>query len=245
MISATPISVELLNAAVYRVRLKLEKPVHFKAGQYIELSLSDNISRPFSIANAPVQNDEIELHLSAQPISPFIRDVVNALEQKNNIYISQAKGNAWFREDSARPKILVAGGSGFAYANSILTDWLSREPQTELTLFWGGSKPHTLYWMDKLSHLAENTTEFRFIPVIEEMTLKWQSLTGNVIDAVTQVHSSLSGYDIYMAGPFSMSYYGKQRFINDCKAEESRMYSDAFDYPELERELRGKQTQTM
>ncbi len=46
--------------------------------------------------------------------------------------------HAWLRDDEERPLILIAGGTGFSYARSILLTALAHNPNREVTIYWGG-----------------------------------------------------------------------------------------------------------
>lgn len=52
------------NDAVYQVLLRPEKPLEFKAGQYLCVVMGEKDKRPFSIASAP-GSELIELHIGA------------------------------------------------------------------------------------------------------------------------------------------------------------------------------------
>ncbi len=47
----------------------------------------------------------------------------------HQIVVDIPHGEAWLRDDEERPMILIAGGTGFSYARSILLTALARNPK--------------------------------------------------------------------------------------------------------------------
>ncbi|EOA2962478.1 NAD(P)H-flavin reductase, partial [Yersinia enterocolitica] len=76
--------------------------------------------RPFSMASTPLQKDSIELHIGASELNLYAMAVMDRILQEKTLDVDIPHGEAWFREGSHRPLILIAGGTGFSYARSIL-----------------------------------------------------------------------------------------------------------------------------
>ena len=108
------------------------------------------------------------------------------------------------REDSARPIVLIAGGTGFSYARSILLTALAQQPDRDIAI-WGGRELRHLYDLDELNALAVKHPNLKVIPVVEQPAEDWQGRSGTVLTAVMQDYASLSGHDIYIAGRFEMA----------------------------------------
>ena len=219
---------EALTKSVYRVVLTLNENVNYRAGQYIELFLGEENKRPYSIASAPCEQGQIELHLEAREGSDFAQSILQTLKTDKAINIGQAKGDAWFRKESTRDKILIAGGTGFSYVYSILSDWLVSSSECQLTLFWGVKDLAQLYLADDLKKFARENPRFTFKPVLELEHENWQGLSGNVIDAVAGQYGTLADYDVYLGGPFGMSYYAREQFIEKKSAKKEQLFSDAY-----------------
>lgn len=60
------------------------------------------------------------------------------------------------REDEDRPLILIAGGTGFSYVRSILLTALARNPNRDITIYWGGREEKHLYDLSELEALSVN-----------------------------------------------------------------------------------------
>ncbi|WP_413113038.1 NAD(P)H-flavin reductase [Thaumasiovibrio sp. DFM-14] len=217
----------------YKVVLQPPKPMAFKAGQYIQVCLSEQDQRPFSIANRPGDPD-IELHIGAADANPWALQVVEyATTQKANdggVAISLPQGEAYLRESSVRPIVLVAGGTGFTYVRSILLQLLQR-PRTEpIFVYWGARDFAQLYADAEMQALAQQHSHLSYVPIVEQATAAWSGKVGNVLDVVSDDFISLEAYDIYLCGRFEMAGAARERFSAEKGAQIAHMYADAFSF---------------
>lgn len=129
--------VEPITDTVYRVRLLPDGPFDFQAGQYLLAVMDERDKRPFSIASIPENKDFIELHIGASDLNLYAMAVLDLILETQQLKIDIPHGNAWFRQQSQRPLLLIAGGTGFSYTHSILLAALQENPQRAITLYWG------------------------------------------------------------------------------------------------------------
>ncbi|MCJ2378912.1 NAD(P)H-flavin reductase [Vibrio sp. ZSDZ34] len=226
-------SIEPLAANTYQILLHPERPVEFKAGQYLMVEMGEADKRPFSIASSPCRHEgEIELHIGAAEHNAYALEVVeamkSALEEGNDIAIDAPHGDAWMREDSKRPLLLIAGGTGFSYVRSILDHCISQSIPQLIYLYWGGRDEEQLYAKDELHSIAERHDNIHFIPVIEKTESDWRGKQGNVLQAVSEDFDSLAEFDIYIAGRFEMAGAAREQFTQNKQAKSDHMYADAY-----------------
>ncbi len=227
-LSCKVISVESINDTVYRVRLVPETEFSFRAGQYLMVVMDENDKRPFSLASTPMEKDIIELHIGASEMNLYAMAVMEKIRDQRSVTVDMPHGKAALREDSDRPIILVAGGTGFSYARSILLTALANQPDREIAIYWGGREPHHLYDLEELNALAVRHPNLKVVPVVEQPDSDWQGRTGTVLPAVIQDYSSLQPYDIYIAGRFEMAKVARERFCAERDAVSGQIYGDAF-----------------
>jgi aquacobalamin reductase/NAD(P)H-flavin reductase len=222
------VSKESLTPYVFKIILKPETPVSFKAGQYLQVVMAEKDKRPFSIANAPKNSELIELHIGATPENPYAYEVMQKLEQEKALNIEVAHGNA-YRQDSELEAILIAGGTGYSYTKSILLDMLTTQPERLVTLYWGGKTASDLYEADSLVTIAKTHPNFRFIPVIEFKDSAWAGRLGIVHQAVMQDIQDFSNKQVYVAGRFEMAKVVKDDLLPMGLLPEN-MIGDAFSF---------------
>ena len=110
--------------------------VSYKAGQYVSVVMGEKDKRHFSIANAPL-SDLIELHIGATPENSYAMQVIDKMQLDGEILAEVGNGEAYLRENSQRPIILMAGGTGFSYVKSILEQIVHLKLPNPVHLYWG------------------------------------------------------------------------------------------------------------
>lgn len=226
---------EKLSHDVMVLFLKLPSSEHlqFMAGQYIEFLLKDGKRRAFSLANAPHVDNMLELHLRLIPGGQFTEYVFNEMPDKAIMRIEAPFGGFYLREDSDKPIIMVAGGTGFAPIKSIVEHMLHKNIQRPVTLYWGAKTLQDLYMPALPKAWAEEHPHIQFIPVLSDATVEdqWQGRTGLVHQAVLDdfADQGLANYEVYCCGAPAMVEVAHTSFVKAGLAEDA-FFSDAFSY---------------
>ncbi len=224
---------ERLSHDVMRVRLKLPETerMQFLAGQYIEFILKDGRRRAFSIANAPHQDEYLELHIRHVPGGSFTGHVFDEMKDRALLRIEGPLGSFYLRENSPRPILMMAGGTGIAPLKGIIDHAQYIGFDRPMHLFWGVSSRRDLYLQDEPQRWMENNAQFHYTPVLSEPRPEdqWTGKTGLVMDALLEACPDLAGYDIYMSGPPAMIEAATPVFAQHG-ASLDHMYSDAFEF---------------
>lgn len=215
------------------LKLPSTESLQFKAGQYLEFLLKDGKRRAFSIANAPHIDNEIELHLRLIPGGQFTEYVFNEMPEKAILRIEAPFGSFFLREDSTKPMIMVAGGTGFAPIKGIIEHMLHHNIQREITLYWGARAKEDLYQPELPQAWAVQYPHIKFIPVLSDALPDdgWQGRTGLVHQAVLDDYSDtgLADYEVYCCGAPAMVEVAHASFLQAGLPEDAFL-SDAFSY---------------
>ena len=222
-----------LSHDVMRLRLKLPKTerLAFLAGQYIDILMSDGKKRSFSLANAPHDDEFLELHIRYYSGGAFSEYAFNDLTEKTLLRIEGPHGNFYFHEDSERPVIMVAGGTGFAPIKSIIEHTLAAEIERPIKLYWGVRAKQDIYMDDLAKSWANDYQHIEYIPVLSEPQPddNWQGRTGFVHEAVMKDIESLTGYEVYTCGPPPMTKAVCES-MSAAGLSEEFIYSDSFEF---------------
>jgi CDP-4-dehydro-6-deoxyglucose reductase len=223
---------EQLSHDVIALHLQLpsSERLQFLAGQYIEFILKDGKRRAFSIANAPHDSEFIELHIRVIPGGVFSAYVTNEMQEKAILRLEAPFGNFFLREDSSKPIIFVAGGTGFAPVKGIIEHMLHNNIKRDIILYRGARVAEDLYMHELCEKWAEFTPHLTYIPVISEPEGDtWQGRTGLVHQAVLADYKDLSGYQAYVCGAPGMCEVAHHSFVaQGLNADE--FFSDAFTF---------------
>ncbi len=233
---------EHLTHDVVRVYLRLPatQRMQFLAGQYIDVLIKDHEPRAFSIANAPHDDEFVELHIRFVEGGLFTEQVFHSMKEKAMWRIRGPLGTFFLREDSDRPSILIGGGTGFAPIKGILEHAFEIGIDKPLHLYWGVRAHRDLYLDELPQAWLKQHPNFSYTPVLSEPMDgdNWSGATGFVTDAVVADYPDLSRHDVYMSGPPVMVETGHQLFMQHG-LDESRFFSDAFEYAAVAESIKG------
>jgi len=219
------------DVTLLQLRLPAAERLQFLAGQYIDLLLRDGRRRSFSLANAPHDDEFLELHVRRIPGGRFSDELLGTLREKSLLRFEGPLGSFFLREASDRPAILVAGGTGFAPMQSIIEHAIARGLDRPLHLFWGVRARRDLYRAERAEAWAREHAQIRFTPVLSEPAPgdDWSGETGFVHDAVVAAYPDLSAHQVYMSGPPVMIDAGRTAF-RAAGLPAGELFFDSFDY---------------
>ncbi len=210
-IKKMPVRVISLTKASHDVMVvKLQLPANdvmkFHAGQYIDFLLRDGDRRSYSMANAPHTLVEgapsIELHIRHMPGGKFTDHVFGVMKEKEIQRIEGPQGSFFLREDSDKPLVFLASGTGFAPIKAILEHMQHKGITRPVSLYWGGRRPADLYMHDWVQAQVAAMPNLTYVPVISnaEPEDHWTGRTGFVHAAVLQDTPDMSGHQVYACG---------------------------------------------
>jgi CDP-4-dehydro-6-deoxyglucose reductase len=210
------------------LRLPANERLQFLAGQYIDVLMKDGKRRSLSMANAPHDDACLQLHLRNYG-GPFSQYVFTRMKEKDILRFEGPLGTFFLREDSDKPIILLASGTGFAPIKAIVEHALYKGIARPMTLYWGGRMRTDLY-LDALAESWARAQQLRYIPVLSEARPEdaWTGRTGFVHRAVMEDYPDLSGYQVYACGAPLMVEAAHRDFTARCGLPEEEFYSDAF-----------------
>ncbi|HEX8980531.1 MAG TPA: CDP-6-deoxy-delta-3,4-glucoseen reductase [Parasulfuritortus sp.] len=212
------------------LKLPSSERLQFLPGQYIDFLLKDGKHRSFSLANAPEEDELLELHIRQVPGGFFTEQVFSTLKPKDIMRIKGPLGSFFLRE-SDKPIIFLAGGTGFAPIKSILGHIFHHGTRRQMVLYWGARSLADLYLADLPAKWQETHANFSFIPVLSEPKVEdaWPGRTGFVHLAVLADFADLSGYEVYACGAPQMIEAAKKDFMAKGLPEDA-FYADAFSF---------------
>jgi CDP-4-dehydro-6-deoxyglucose reductase, E3 len=230
LLPARVIRMERVAPDVMRVELRTptNEKFQFLPGQYVDILLRDGTRRSFSMANAPREDSVLELHLRNYG-GPFSRHVFGTMKEKDIVRIEGPFGTFCLREESRKPIVLLASGTGFAPIKAMVEHALRGGLTRPMTLYWGCRVRADLYMHD-LAEGWQRDGKLRYIPVLSDApaTDSWTGRTGLVHLAVMQDFPDLSGHQVYACGAPIMVDSARKDFTLKCALPEEEFFSDSF-----------------
>ena len=216
------------DVAVVRIKLPANERLQYLAGQYIDLLLKDNHRRSFSLATPPHDDSLLELHIRHVPNGLFSGQLFSEFKGREILRFEGPLGTFFLREESDKPIVMVASGTGFAPIKAICESALQRGVKREMTLYWGCRAKRDLYMLEVPQ--AWKAQNFRFVPVLSDPTpeCQWSGRTGFVHRAVMEDFPDMSGVQVYACGAPVMVDAARRDFAAQCSLPAEEFFADSF-----------------
>ena len=216
------------------ILLRLQLPANdaflYHAGQYIEFILRDGARRSYSMANAPGVGTGVELHIRHMPGGKFTDHVFGAMKEKEILRVEGPFGSFFLREDSDKPIVLLASGTGFAPIKAVIEQMQQKGITRPAVLYWGGRRPADLYLHDWVQAKLAEMPNLKYVPVISDALPEdaWSGRTGFVHRAVLQDFPDLSGHQVYACGAPIVVDSAQTDFVTKSGLPADEFYADSF-----------------
>ncbi len=218
------------DAALVRLKIPANERLQFRAGQYIDILLRDGKRRSFSLAVAPHDDALLELHIRHLQGGVFTDPLFATGKVKDIWRFEGAFGSFYLREESDKPIVFVASGTGFAPIKGIIEHAHHIGSTRPMVLYWGGRRPQDLYMAALAKSWEDAGGQFTFIPVVSDAKPEdhWQGRTGFVHRAVMEDFPDLSGYEVYACGAPIVVDSARRDFVAQCNLPDDAFFADSF-----------------
>ena len=221
------------DVVVMKLQLPATVAFKYRAGQYVEFILRDGARRSYSMATAPEclgNPPAIELHLRHMPGGKFTDHVFGAMKEKDILRLEGPFGSFFLREDSGKPIVLLASGTGFAPIKAIVEHLRAQGSTRPALLYWGCRHKADLYQHEWALDAAAAMPNLRYVPVLSEAKPEdgWRGRSGFVHQAVMADLPDLSGHEVYACGAPVMVEAAQRDFLSQCRLPPESFYADSF-----------------
>jgi CDP-4-dehydro-6-deoxyglucose reductase len=219
------------DVAIISLQLPANEALAYRAGQYIEFMLRDGKRRAYSLANAPSRLDEpLTLHIRHMPGGLFTDQVFGTMKERDILRFEGPLGTFFLREESNKPIILLASGTGFAPVKALVEHLQHLQSDRPVTLYWGGRRPQDLYMHELCLQWAAILPHFTYVPVVSDPLPEdaWQGRSGFVHAAVMQDFPDMSGHQVYACGAPIVVDSARRDFVAQCQLPAEEFFADSF-----------------
>ncbi|HZN46878.1 MAG TPA: CDP-6-deoxy-delta-3,4-glucoseen reductase [Ramlibacter sp.] len=218
------------DVMVVKLQLPANDTLRYHAGQYIEFILRDGARRSYSMGNASHNGPGVELHIRHMPGGKFTDHVFTAMKEKEILRVEGPFGSFFLREDSDKPMILLASGTGFAPIKALIEHMQFKGIQRPATLYWGGRRPSDLYMESWVRERMAEMPNLKYVPVVSNALPEdnWTGRTGFVHKAVMEDFPDLSGHQVYACGAPIVVDSARADYTAHCALPPEEFYADAF-----------------
>ncbi len=217
------------DVVVMRLTPPEDERLQFLAGQYVHFILKDGRKRSFSIANPPHDDRQLEFHIRRIKGGRFTESEMANLKEKDIVRIEGPFGSFFLREDSERPIIMLATGTGFGPIQSMVEHAIAEGIRRPIYIYWGARTRDGLYRHDLGRKWDDEHDNIHYRPVLSRPGDDWDGRTGHVQQAVMADFEDLSGFEVYACGHPEMVMDAK-RLCTERGLDPDHCYSDAFEW---------------
>lgn len=221
------VSVTPLGADVFSVRLCLpdDQTVPYRAGQYLLLERENGESSAFSIASAPQQGRDLELHILAR--DNVAVDLLKYIQKERVAHILMPFGDVHLEGLDERPLLLIAAGTGLAQVHSLVEHCRATGFSLPIHVYWGSRLADDFYAFDILP-TWQGMDNLHFHQIVSE-DLGWTGRTGLLYEAVCSDIQHLADYRVIACGSPAM-VYGTFDALVAAGMQPEQMLADVFAY---------------
>lgn len=218
------------DVMVMTLQLPANGTFQYRPGQYVEFMLRDNKRRSYSMANIPREDNFLTLHIRHLPGGLFTDAVFNTLKERDILRFEGPFGTFYLKEDSDKPIILLATGTGFAPIKAIVEQLQKTGSVRPVRLYWGARRPADLYMNDLCQEWATALPNFMYVPVISQPQPEdnWTGKTGYIQNVLMADLPDLSAYEVYACGSPAMVDSAQQVLADQCHLPKDAFFADAF-----------------
>lgn len=214
-LTANIVAANQVAAAIWQLYIEPTTTLFsYQAGQYLLLAPSGFEFQAYSIANAPLGNPWIELHLRHHTDTGYTQAVLDAYQKGTPLTLEGPFGHAIYQPNPIDPIIIVVGGTGFAQGKALLEAHLHSHPEKSAHLFWVARSPEELYLSELLEDWQAKYPAFHFTPIVSRPEgSNWQGHSERIYHVVTHYYPNLSQTHIYASGPQGLVYDALNTFM--------------------------------
>ncbi|MCY1498158.1 Terephthalate 1,2-dioxygenase, reductase component 2 [compost metagenome] len=211
---------------VWRVRLRAPagKPPRYHAGQYLLIDREDG-SSAFSLASAPHEGRDLELHILAREGNALL--LVEQLQLGGMVGVQLPFGDAHLADLPDGPLVLIAAGTGMGQMHSLIEHCRAQGFAHPVHLYWGVRRPEDFY---ELPHWQQwqGVPNLHLHQVVSD-PCDWPGRHGLLHEAVCEDFADLRGLTVYASGSPAM-VYGTLDALVEAGMDAHQMRADVFAY---------------
>jgi CDP-4-dehydro-6-deoxyglucose reductase len=208
-----------------RLRAPAGKAPRYHAGQYLLVQRDDGEWSAFSLASAPHQGRDLELHILTREDSS--RQIVAQLQRTRLARVQMPFGDTHLAELPDGPLVLIAAGTGMAQMHSLIEHCRATGFRHPLHLYWGVREPDDFYRLDNWP--AWQTQHGLQLHRVVSDACVWDGRRGMLHEAVCQDFADLKALHVYASGSPAM-VYGTLDALVAAGMDPHQMRADVFAY---------------
>lgn len=229
----TLLRIEELAAGCYDYVFRPNRPLSFKAGQYLDWTMhvpapdARGNRRPFTIASAPTEG-EVHIGVKFYKDPSAFKQTLLAMRPGDVIFGSQLAGDFTLPRDHSEKLAFIAGGIGVTPFRSMVQEMLDKRSDRPVVMLYGNNSLREIAYSDVFSR-AEREIGMKTIYAVAEGNNRYSNVRSGYVDAA-MIRREIPDYQdrtFYISGPRAM-VVNFERVLRDLGISRRRIKVDFF-----------------
>jgi len=224
-------SIEPVTSDIRRVVVSTGCSAEFLAGQFVLLHLANIAARrAYSMSNTPNGEGTWEFYIKQAPCGEFTGALFSEIAAGASLELEGPYGMAFLRQDSDRPVLCIAGGSGISPTLSIARALARDQSARPIHFYIGGRTRNDVSVLIPIVEAACGAPTLRVSAAVSdaESLADWNGEIGPIHALVERdLAARLKNFDVYLAGPPPM-VQACLAMLSRCEAAADRVHYDAY-----------------
>ena len=219
-----PVKTEVLDVitetpTIRTLRLKPEKPIDFKTGQFIELTVSGVGEAPFTPSSRPSVRDTMEV--TVMKVGK-VTEEIHKLKKGDTVGLRGPFGTGYpLNEFKGKEVLVLGGGCGFAPLRSLMYSLFDLSGELKKLLFRGGCKNPSEFLYRKEIEGWKERSDLNINLTVDKGDDTWQGNVGLVTTILGDVDMDHKSGIAIVCGPPIMMKFGTIKLLEMGFKEEN------------------------
>jgi len=187
--------------------------LRFLAGQSVSLSLGDGSVASCPVASCPCDERNLHFHIRRRAGDAFAERVFGGLQGLDSVRVEGPFGDFVLNEESSRPLVFIACGSGFAPIKSLIEHAMALDAAETLQLVWIADGPGGHYLDNLCRSWGDALDNFGYHPIVAPQSSPDDGVLQAALGQGPQAHPRLDECDFYIAAPEAWANAVESRLI--------------------------------
>lgn len=181
------------------VCIRLEAPLVYAAGQYIQVFNASGVGRCYSLASTPTREPFLELHIKHWPQGQVSEGLCRNLAVGDRLSIQGPMGQCFYTPAVEQPLLLAAMGTGLAPLYGLLRSALDQGHSAPIYLYAGAKQAEHCYLKAELTALCAKHPQLSVVFMAQQGEAEGVVIT-DFYRALQARHPCLTGFKVYVCG---------------------------------------------
>ena len=225
---AEVVAKDILAPDVCALSLRTQSPFDYRAGQFVNLLRDDGLTRSYSLASLPGDDQALEVHVKRLPGGALSGWLFDRVEPGALLRLDGPYGECHYRgDDPTQPLLLIGSGTGLAPLIGVLREALRCGHRGEIRLYHGSRYAGGLYRDEALRALQASQVGFRYVPCVSGEAVPDGFRAQRADRAAFDDLPDLTGWRVYLCGyPAMVEAAKRSAFLSGAALEE--IHADPF-----------------